>query len=894
MLERPNRPGGHSMIGASLAHYKILERIGAGGMGEVFVADDCKLHRRIALKVLPLDLRSDPIRRERLEQEAKAVAALNHPNIVTIHSLDEAEGILFLTMELVPGVSLAGVIQEGGLDLDRFFDLTIPLADALSAAHARGITHRDLKPGNVMVTDDGRVKVLDFGLAKIREETSGAPLSQLPTESRTAAGQLLGTVSYMSPEQAQGTSVDHRSDIFSMGVILYELATGRKPFLGESLAEILSSLLRDAPRSITECRPELPRHLARIVRRCLEKDPNRRYQITQDLRNDLEDLRRETELEGAPVRAEVGAGSPVAQFVCAGSLADIRSTGCKVAAVAGHTLLLLGHGERVYAVDNRCPHMGFPLDRGSVKDGVLTCHWHHARFDLASGGTFDPWADDVRVFPVEVRRDEVWVDVAPSDDAMAHQRMRAREGLEQNIPLVLAKAVIHLLDRRENPAGPFRTGLEFGARNRRDGWGRGLTTLTCMANLLPRLDPEDRPRALYHGLSEVASECEGEPPRFGLRPLPGAATDVSRIKRWFRQLVEVRDADGAQRCIVSAVRSGASNRQLADMLFAAATDHRYLTTGHLLDFTNKAFEALDISGWDLAESVLASLAHGFASAERMEESNAWRNPVDLVPILDRAFEGIPAALEIGQGRRGSWTAGPALVDQLLADDPQSTAEALLGALRQGATEVELAGTVAQAAARRIVHFHTSNEFSDWDTALHTFTFANAVHQGLRRTPSPELVRGVFDAAASVYLDRFLNVPSIPIPEGRGTIKDPEARLRQLEDLLDHQQRVNEAGALAVDCLHGGVEPDRLMAALGRALLREDRNFHTIQVVETAFQHHQFAVGTPAATVALVAAARYLAAHAPTARAQGQTYEIARRLHRGERLHEQADGLSERA
>lgn len=199
----------------------------------------------------------------------------------------------------------------------------------------------------------------------------------------------------------------------------------------------------------------------------------------------------------------------------------------------------------------------------------------------------------------------------------------------------------------------------------------------------------------------------------------------------------------------------------------------------------------------------------------------------------------------------------------------------------------MAGTVAHAAARRIVHFHTSNEFGDWDTALHTFTFANAVHQGLRRTPSPELVRGVFDAAASVYLDRFLNVPSIPVPEPSGKVKDSEARLNELEDLLDRQQRVNEAGVLVVDCLHGGMESDRLLAVLGRALLREDRNFHTIQAVEAALRHHEFAHGTPAAPVVLVAAARYLAAHAPTARAQGQTYEIAQRLHRGERLHEES-------
>ena len=884
---------GLSIVGGTLSHYKILAKIGAGGMGEVFLAEDCKLHRRVALKILPPALASDPSRRDRFEREAKAVAALNHPNIVTIHSIDDADGIRFLTMELVEGERLDQIVPDGGLPLDRFFAVAVPLADALGAAHARGITHRDLKPGNIMITGDWRVKVLDFGLAKFRQEAREAAWTESPTALPTLEGHVVGTVPYMSPEQVQGRSVDHRSDIFSLGVVLYELATGRRPFDGHSSADLMSAILRDAPPPVTEQRSDLPHHLSRIIRRCLEKDPHRRYQVTEDLRNDLEDLRSEIEseeaLSGEGLRVRTGSTPQTqpskAQYVLAASLADVRRTGCYVARVDGQTVVLFSHGERIYAVDNRCPHMGFPLDRGSVKDCILTCHWHHARFDLATGGTFDPWADDVRVFPVDVRGTEVWVDVAVRDDLKAYQRVRLREGLEQNLPLVLAKGVILLLDRGENPASPLRTGLEFGTRYRRAGWGQGLTILTCMANLLPHLAAEDRPCALYHGLSAVASDSQGEPPRFGLRPLPESEADFPRLKRWFRQLVEVRDPEGAERCIISAIRGGANHRQLADMLFAAATDHRYLQIGHVLDFTNKAFETLDTAGWDLAESVLTSLAHGFASADRMEESNSWRNPVDLVSILERAFEAIYTALEIGQGRRGSWAGREGLLPVLLGDDPQSIADGLLGALREGATEDELAEAVAHAAARRLVHFHTSNEFSDWDTALHTFTFANAVHQGLRRTASPELLRGVLDAAMSVYLDRFLNVPSIPIPEPTGAVADADARLNELEALLDRQQQVNEVGGLVVDYLHGGNDPDRLLAVLGRALLREDRNFHTIQAVEAAFRQYELSRRTVAASHVLVAAARYLAAHAPTARAQRQTYLIARRLHRGERLYE---------
>ena len=575
------------------------------------------------------------------------------------------------------------------------------------------------------------------------------------------------------------------------------------------------------------------------------------------------------------------------RYVRAASLADVRAVECKVVHIEGHTVALFSQGDRVYAVDNRCPHMGFPLHRGSVKDCILTCHWHHARFDLASGGTFDPWADDVRVFPVAIRDDGVWVDVAQRIDPREHQRGRVREGMEQNVPLVMAKAVILLLDSGDEPAGPFRVGLDFGARYRRQGWGQGLTILTCMMNLLPRLDAEDRPRALYHGLAAVAHECRGMPPRFGLRPLPDTSTDLTTLKRWFRQFIEVRDEDGAERCIVSAVRAGANHQQMADMLFAAATDHRYIQIGHPLDFTNKALEALDTAGWEIAELSLTSLAHGFAAADRMEESNAWRHPVDLIVILERAFEELPTALADGKRGRGSWSGRDATLEMLLGDDPQAIADVLLAALQEGSSEVELAAVVAYAAALRIARFHTSNEFGDWDTALHSFTFANAVHQGLRRAPSPELLRGVFDAAMSVYLNRFLNRPAAPLPEpAPGARVSPGSLLEKLPALLDHQQQVNEAGELVAGYLGSDGDPARLLALLGKMLLREDRDFHTIQTVEAAFRQFELLRGTPAATHVLVAAVRYLGAHAPTVRAQGQIYRIAHRLHRGERLYEE--------
>ncbi len=571
--------------------------------------------------------------------------------------------------------------------------------------------------------------------------------------------------------------------------------------------------------------------------------------------------------------------------VLAGSLAELRRAGRLVVSADGHPVLLVYEAGRVYALDNRCPHMGFPLHRGTVRDGILTCHWHHARFDVASGGTFDPWADDVRTYPVEVRGDEVWVDFSSQPDRRAHQLRRLREGLERGIPLVLSKAVLELGEGGEQAQTAFRAALEFGVRYRRSGFGPGLVILTCMRNLLWFLDPEDRPLALYHGISAVAADTEGEPPRFALGPLPGSVPDLETLRRWFRHFVALRDPEAAERCIVTAVRAGADPRQMADLLGAAATDHRYASTGHLLDFTNKALEALGDGNWDLAELVLSSLAPAYAEADRMEESSRWRDPVDLVEILEGAFERLPAALEAGRGRRGSWQGRDGLVTAVLREEPATVVQALLEAVRDGATEDELAGTVAYAAALRVARFSLANEFSDWDTALHTFSFANAVQQMLRRSRSAELLRGVFDAAMSVYLDRFLNVPPAPLPEPSELSAESESLLEELAALLDRQGQVDASAELVARYLRSRGDPDRLLARLGALLLREDRNFHTIQMVEAAARQFSGLRDAAAREHVLVAAVRYLAAHAPTRRAQLQTYRIAWRLHRGERLYE---------
>jgi len=286
------------MIGTTLAHYRITAELGAGGMGEVWRATDEKLGRDVALKVLSEEFAEDAERLERFEREARAVAALNHPHIVTIYSVEESEGMRFLTMELINGKSLDRLIPKGGLEFEKFFELATPLAEAISAAHDKSVVHRDLKPSNVMVDGDGRIKVLDFGLAKLQEAGDVSDSSELPTEALTGVGMIVGTVPYMSPEQIESKIVDHRTDIFSLGVLLYEMATGDRPFQGDSQPALMSSILRDVPQSVLEVRDDVPRHLGRIIGRCLEKDRRDRYQTARDVFNELKALRRESSTGG--------------------------------------------------------------------------------------------------------------------------------------------------------------------------------------------------------------------------------------------------------------------------------------------------------------------------------------------------------------------------------------------------------------------------------------------------------------------------------------------------------------------------------------------------------------------------------------------------------------------
>jgi len=589
-------------------------------------------------------------------------------------------------------------------------------------------------------------------------------------------------------------------------------------------------------------------------------------------------------------------------FVRAGSLEELKAKGRLVVHGPHRPILLIHESGSVFALDNRCPHMGFPLERGSVEDGILTCHWHHARFELGSGCTFDLWADDVPTCPVEIRAGgEVWVKpVFSYADRVGHWRERLADGLAHNLNLVIAKAVHGQLAAGQSPSEVIRQAALFGTRNR-DGWDTGLTILNALGQLLPFLSAEETHRALFHGARRVAADCDGAAPRRERTALANQP-DLATLKRWLQRWVAVRHRDAAERTVRTAIAGGASPASLADLLFAADTDRAYADGGHSLDFINKAFECLDLIGWEHAADILPSIVGQMVEARGAEERTAWRQPVDLIALCQKTALELPQLFAASCNGR-CWLDHVRLSENLLGDDPAAIIDALTAAARDGATPADLGRALAYAAALRVARFGTANEHSDWETAHHVFTYANAIHQALKRIGSEptgsgkpvEAVRGLLHGAMALYLARYLNVPAASLPgeqcDGLDDLPVSAADIRTaLLDTFDRQQQIDAAARLVARHLILGHSPEALITTLAHALLREDAGFHAYQMLEAGVrQFGEWGNGNQGRHI-LIAVTRYLAAHWPTQRALLQTADIAQRLMRGGELHREVQAV----
>jgi len=592
------------------------------------------------------------------------------------------------------------------------------------------------------------------------------------------------------------------------------------------------------------------------------------------------------------------------------SLAELQAKGVIVIVGRDRPIAVFWHEGEVHAVDNRCPHLGFPLHRGSVRDGLLTCHWHEARFDLCTGCTFDLWADDVPAFDTFVRDGTVYVAPNPRQKESRHYYLRRlTQGLEQEVSLVQAKAVLGLRRIGVSANDIIREIARFGSRNH-DRWGEGMTLLAIAGNLLPELSPETAYHVLFRASRQVGADCSDAPARREREALADREHPPAQLARWMRTWVRARHRDASERVLLTAIERHGESPDLADLVFTTAADRVYAQIGHVLDGWNKAFELLDSIGWNEASSILPLVVQPTVSARGAEEDAHWHHPHELIEPLRTVEAELPAILERGARRGPAALSGSRQTSEpppralnsgefrydaeflpvLLGENPVAILELLKERLLAGVAPQELSKQVAYAAAVRLARFSDNNEVADWFNPRHTFIFANAVHQAVKRNPSAGIVRGIFHAALSVYMDRFLNVPPARLRDDDRTMHAlpsaaPQLRQRVL-DLLDRQSNTDEAALVVARYLRLGHEFTGLVDTLSLATAREDLDFHALQVLEAAVQQCREWGEGPEIEQIMVGVARQLAAFCPTPRAAHHTAVTAMRLDRGDKMYEE--------
>ncbi|MGJ8657915.1 MAG: Rieske (2Fe-2S) protein [Akkermansiaceae bacterium] len=545
------------------------------------------------------------------------------------------------------------------------------------------------------------------------------------------------------------------------------------------------------------------------------------------------------------------------------------------------------HSEgQVFAVDNRCPHLGFPLHKGTVSDGRLTCHWHEARFDLCSGCTFDLWADDVPAFETEIREGEVYVSMSPRQkEDITYYRQRLENGLRHNVNLVQAKAILGLRRHGVVAIDILAWIADFGSLNHQV-WDQGMTILTIVGNLAPHLQPETLDHALIRACRQVAQDCTGKPQPRKHDALGNGEQSSEQLKRWLRDGVRGRQRDASERALQSLLFS--SHEVASEAYFSAVSDRVYTDTGHQFDAVNKSFELLDQIGWEHADSIVPLPLQQVLNTRGVEESSSWHSPVELITPLRDLENKLPELLSTKQNK--DWVVTDALEEVLLGDDALKILSELELALLEGAPPLVLAKAVAHAAAIRLAKFAKSNEVGDWFMPQHTFIFCNAVYQAIKRVESPDVVRSLIHGALAVYQDRFFNIPSAPLPKDAELSSLSEKKEELLSDLLiefDQRSEWKRVGKLVARYLRLGHPLAGLIDTLTLATIREDLDFHPLQVLEAAANLARDYPDHPEFIEHLfIGSARQLHAICPTPRAAYKLGLTAARLGKGDHIFEE--------
>ncbi len=555
-------------------------------------------------------------------------------------------------------------------------------------------------------------------------------------------------------------------------------------------------------------------------------------------------------------------------------LEDLASKGKMAVKAGGRSIALFYVDGRVYAIDNRCPHMGYPLVKGSVKGCILTCDWHHARFDLETGGALDLWADDAQVYRVNVKDGWVYVDLDTPQRGCHYYLRRVREALDHSITLVAAKSVLGAFSKCSGSKEIYKVVADW-VDGRDYTWGGGATYIAAVANLeaMGILDPRSHALGLVRGLEVLSEEASERPPRPFMAPLGLVARErLKDLKALLRETLETRDPSAAERVLYTVSTLTESLEAVARVFMETATDH-YLADGHVVDFANKAFEFMRLVG--LRHGIIRGLARMLATARRYEEESAWRTPIDLVAVAEREFQRLPEAFEAGV--EGGLHVGPEKVTEIvLGSDPEAIARGLTSLLLKGYHPLSIARGVAYSAAVRLAEFNSANDVEDWFSPAHALTYAHAIYRALERTPSWEVFRGVYHAALRIYLDRLLSTPPYKPPKGSSG-RDSRALLKSLLETMDKRYSVDEVPGLVADYLASGGDEEELLKILAYAVLREDQDFHVVQVLEAGARlSRELSKGGWRKTV-YIAVARFTASQAPTRRRVEHTLRIAEKL-----------------
>ena len=593
-----------------------------------------------------------------------------------------------------------------------------------------------------------------------------------------------------------------------------------------------------------------------------------------------------TEPEGAPDTDDL-----VYHRLCAAS--DFEEGEGKPFHIDGTHLAVFREEGKFHAVDNRCPHMGYPMSEGSVRDGVLICHWHHWEFDLKTGGCFLAFGDDLKAFPTEVRDDGiVYVGLAAGEKEAARLRVIGRgqrqlvQGLKDRSPFLIAKAVAALQDAEAPARQIIHQGLYYGANKTNEGWSSGVAVLAIAANMWEDIDPADHNLFLVHGLTQTARRTTGASrrPRTAF-PRGGDEHSPDQLERWFRYFVEKRDTGADERVLLTMHDRDYSKSDIARLIFTTATDYYFTGSGHALDFANKTFEALDYVEWEGAEEILRPIVVDLVGRTRHEETSRW---ADTVPVLEGIFADLDGIWEANRANDVELDI-PAFAQTFLMDDYAELCVEIEQKLREGVKPTDICRAMAYAGAIRTARFHLKNE-GDWHDVANIYSYAHALYRAFHYADCKELLRGLFHGAVYMTMLRWLNMPSARIPRPGQRVEQefesPASMLEQLQEFADFQ-KVFEAELLVSQYLEEGHDVTALRHTLAHITLREDAELHMFQMLEVAYRHFDITDDPEEQRMHMLAATRYVTAQKVMKNILWST-ENAERLQRGDLLSDRED------